>query len=438
MRSLAALLCLMLCLLPPAGARSSPAFTGYDVVRAESEALAEGLTLWRYDLLSREEIPRAQRLRLLVPDASRNPALRFRIGRPEGLVKGLRPVSAQMAWLAAHEPGFRPLAAVNGDFFDMRAGGPLGLTVDQGRALTSGEFGAGWSLGFTAQGQARIGQPRLSLSLSAARSGRTLLQDLPIDALNALRADVEPHQSTPRNAYEARQDNLLTLYTSDYYRSTMARDGGYELRLTGDQALRAGQTLVARVSAVHGPGKVTVAGTAAIPQGMPLGPGRLALSATGDRMDSLRLLQVGDEVSIRCEITAGWEDCVTILGGGRPDGGPLLVLNGAPAEGQPEVDDYQYFYPSAHARTAAGLRKDGSLFLLVAEGYQPGAAEGLSIAELRQLMLDLGADAALNLDGGPSSTLALRGEGGFAAVTSPGRRLETAVGNSLVIGEAAP
>ncbi len=432
-----ALACLLVCLLPWA-ALAAPGFSDYALLRAENQRLAAGLDLWRYELISRSDPARRQLLHVLAPKPEDNPRLRFRVVSREGLVKGLQPTSQGMAWLQQQAPGLRPLAAINGDFFDMRAGGALGLTVDEGRLKQSGEFSQGWSLGFDAQGRARIGQPRLDMRLSAKRQGQTVVADVPIDALNALRADIAPGQSTPNNAYQARMDNHLVLYTSDYYRATMAPDGGYELRLDTEDSLRPDAEVQARVSAVHKSGKVTVAGTAAIPQGMPLGKGHMALSATGPAAEPLRGLRLGDQVSIRADLSPDWSDLPTILGGGRPDGGPLLVKDGHIQPEHPEVDDYQYFYPSAHARTAAGIRPDGSFFLLVAEGYQPGIAEGLSVAELAQIMIDLGADIALNLDGGPSSTLALPTQGGFAAVTSPGRRGETAVGNSLVICEEGP
>lgn len=63
----------------------------------------------------------------------------------------------------------------------------------------------------------------------------------------------------------------------------------------------------------------------------------------------------------------------------------------------------------AHPRTAVGLDASGRwLFLVVAEGRRP-PVQGLSLAQLSALMHSLGADSAINLDGGGSSTLLLRG-----------------------------
>jgi exopolysaccharide biosynthesis protein len=50
--------------------------------------------------------------------------------------------------------------------------------------------------------------------------------------------------------------------------------------------------------------------------------------------------------------------------------------------------------------------------LFVVDGRQPNYSEGMSLPELAQVMLDYGADTALNLDGGGSSTLVMEGNDG--------------------------
>jgi len=181
---------------------------------------------------------------------------------------------------------------------------------------------------------------------------------------------------------------------------------------------------------------VTLAGSDQVPQGTALSQGTMVLSATDDAIATLRQLKKGDVVSIDCVMSPDWADVVTCLGGGRPDGGPLLVRDGQIQPDDLLVEDYQYFY-TANPRTMAGIRRDGSYFFLVTDGYTPGAANGLTVQQLARIALDLGANIALNLDGGPSSTMALREGDAFAVIlnSAGGRRLETAVGNSLVFCE---
>jgi len=411
-------------------------FTGYTLQNLSNAALAPGLDLWEYSLCGFGETPLYQRLHVLEVDPNRIEGLEMMPASKNGQVHGLQKTTESMAWLEARHPELRALAAINGDFFDMSAGGPLGLTMQAGRLMMTSEFPQGWVFGLTADGQARIGQPKVELRFSAVRNGQEILSSITIDALNCLRADVESHQSTPGNAWQARQDNELVLYTPDWYRSTMALDGGYEVRLDVAGDILPNQTLQGKVSGIHNTGKVTLAGSEQVPQGTALSAGTMVLSATGESIVTLRQLKKGDVISIDCMVSPDWADIVTCLGGGRPDGGPLLVRDGQIQPDDRLVEDYQYFYVP-HPRTMVGIRKDGSYFFLLAEGYSPGAASGLTVQQLAQIALDLGADIALNLDGGPSSTMAVRDRNGFTVISNSAnqRRPETAVGNSLVFCE---
>jgi exopolysaccharide biosynthesis protein len=64
------------------------------------------------------------------------------------------------------------------------------------------------------------------------------------------------------------------------------------------------------------------------------------------------------------------------------------------------------FASARHPRTAAGIARNGKrLILAVVDGRQAPYSDGMSLRELANLMLALGARDALNLDGGGSSTL---------------------------------
>jgi exopolysaccharide biosynthesis protein len=64
--------------------------------------------------------------------------------------------------------------------------------------------------------------------------------------------------------------------------------------------------------------------------------------------------------------------------------------------------------PATHPRTAAGRTAEGDLILMVVDGRQP-ASRGVNLQELAYLMAQVGAVDAMNLDGGGSSTLVVRG-----------------------------
>jgi len=84
--------------------------------------------------------------------------------------------------------------------------------------------------------------------------------------------------------------------------------------------------------------------------------------------------------------------------------GPLLVWNS-----QPHSLKKRPFNDLRHPRTAVCLSSK-QVWLLTADGRHQ-EAEGLSLPELTQFLIDQGCPTAINLDGGGSTTMYLEGEG---------------------------
>ncbi|MGY0057545.1 phosphodiester glycosidase family protein [Streptomyces sp. LZ34] len=97
---------------------------------------------------------------------------------------------------------------------------------------------------------------------------------------------------------------------------------------------------------------------------------------------------------------------------------PTLVENGrividAATEGMLDPKDLSFGYAWSNGRqprTMAGLDKRGRLLLVTVDGRQPGVSEGFTLAEGADFMHSLGAEQALNLDGGGSSAMAVGGK----------------------------
>jgi exopolysaccharide biosynthesis protein len=112
-------------------------------------------------------------------------------------------------------------------------------------------------------------------------------------------------------------------------------------------------------------------------------------------------------------------------------GDRMLVVEGEPVEGLDDRD--------ADPRTAIGLDRSGkSLILIVVDGRQPFYSQGATFVELAQILINYGAYAAMNLDGGGSSTLVRQGGDGRAVIlnspiNSHVPRQERPVGNHLGI-----
>jgi hypothetical protein len=75
-----------------------------------------------------------------------------------------------------------------------------------------------------------------------------------------------------------------------------------------------------------------------------------------------------------------------------------------------------------HPRCALGVNED-ELFAVCCDGRRTGVDAGLDLAELARLLLSLGAEDAINLDGGGSATLVHRGHllnRPYSSVDQPG------------------
>ena len=90
-------------------------------------------------------------------------------------------------------------------------------------------------------------------------------------------------------------------------------------------------------------------------------------------------------------------------------GFPLLLLKGARV-GDLEVSERPSFAAERHPRTAVGLDSDGDLlWIVVVDGRQADYSMGMTLPELASLMEVLGVEEAINLDGGGSSVMVLKG-----------------------------
>ncbi len=114
-------------------------------------------------------------------------------------------------------------------------------------------------------------------------------------------------------------------------------------------------------------------------------------------------------------------------------GFPELLKDGAWV-GDLEVSARMTFASVRHPRTAFGYRAGADLaWLVVVDGRQPPYSAGMSLPELTDLLSSLGATDALNLDGGGSSSMVVRGRVMNRPSDATGER---GVANSLWVSDA--
>lgn len=88
------------------------------------------------------------------------------------------------------------------------------------------------------------------------------------------------------------------------------------------------------------------------------------------------------------------------------------------------------------ARVAIGVSKDGVKLILVTVDGRQADSVGASLDELGQMMVELGAERAINLDGGNSTTMFIAGEGGV--VNHPSRGWEREIVTHIGVVAPAP
>jgi hypothetical protein len=139
----------------------------------------------------------------------------------------------------------------------------------------------------------------------------------------------------------------------------------------------------------------------------PIPPDGFVVSGHGRaRQQLLAAFKAGDRVTLRGRLVpasgdARWDGVRHVFGGG-----PRLLANGQYVGGERFTPA---FSERRHPRTAVGRLPDGRVVLLVVGGRQPYHSVGMTLIETAGLLRQMGVTDALNLDGGGSTTLVVRG-----------------------------
>lgn len=274
--------------------------------------------------------------------------------------------------VAAADPpeGSTVVAAVNGGYFDIGATqAPLGAGMSDGRLLTSPDPGFANAVVIDAEGRGSV--RRVAFDGTASLP----LGDLDLDALNT--------SAVPADG--------LGLYTSDW--------GGHpRAHVVYEPGADPGDTAVAEAVISEG----AVERVSDTPGSGPIEEGEQVLVARGSAAERIAALSEGDPVELEHTLTAEGVEPRVVVGGRH-----VLVRDGEPV---PVEDD------SRAPRTAIGFSEDGeAMHVVTADGRNSGHS-GATLAEVAELLAASGAEQALELDGGGSSTLLVREPGGTGPV----------------------
>jgi Phosphodiester glycosidase len=275
-------------------------------------------------------------------------------------------------------------AGVNGGFFAVD-GDPVGALAIDGRVLSEPVNGRSALLvPIDPAARARIAALRFAGSVDAGDASRL------IDGIDRRRGSIpacggrggdRPTQR-PDSALTCTDSSELVLFESRY--GALRPGTGIEALVRGGVVERVGRPRAGRIPA-----------------------GGFVLSGSGDAAEFLRgSLEAGEAADIELGMGEG-QALVT-------GGGPRLLVRGrvavaATAEGFAPLSA-PGFVASRHPRTLAGVKTDGTLLLVTVDGRRPGWSAGVTLPEAARVMRSLGARNALNLDGGGSSGMVVRGE----------------------------
>lgn len=130
-------------------------------------------------------------------------------------------------------------------------------------------------------------------------------------------------------------------------------------------------------------------------QTAPIPEDGLVLMAWGDGANFLKTkFSTGDPIQLDLNFTPDISNLKMLLGGGG-----VLVENGQIPK------SFSHEISGTHPRTAIGFSADKKTLIMVVVDGRQAQSRGMTQRELAELMLNLGAHYALNLDGGGSSTM---------------------------------
>jgi hypothetical protein len=154
--------------------------------------------------------------------------------------------------------------------------------------------------------------------------------------------------------------------------------------------------------------------------GTPIGPGQVIISGNGTTAATVAGLAVGRRVSIALQVDGLPPGMTDGIGGG-----PALVRDGAAVGPAGEtLSSIKLSAPTS--RSAIGQAADGTILLVSAEGAEQHNL-GVSVSELAQIMVGLGAANAMAFDSGKPAQVAI-GDRLLTAV-----RTEPTIPNALVV-----
>jgi exopolysaccharide biosynthesis protein len=281
--------------------------------------------------------------------------------------------------------GHRVVGATNGDFYD-GSGTPIGTQVINGEILKS--INDWQNIGFNFENNTMIENVNFSGKVMKNST------DFNFTGIN-----------------QTRTSNSLILYNYFWGNSTQTNNSGSEILVNPLSGWFVNDTLNCVVENFN-----SGQGNMSIP------PNKAVISGNGTAEQFLiNNIQQGDTIKVILNLLPGLEKLTQLIGGNQ-----RLVTNGIAVGTAGD----------RHPRTSIGFNSDSTmLYLFTIDGRQPGFSAGMTTLELSNYMLEWGIYQGINLDGGGSSTMFVRGEIKNSPSDAGGER---SVSNAIMVVSSAP
>lgn len=292
--------------------------------------------------------------------------------------------------------GDKVVGGINADFFSFYTGISLGCVVSEGRFLSSSVNNN--ALAVLDDGSLYIGTPDIKSTLTYGES--------------------------TYDFYYNKYPQIYSLYIMDstYYESTASTFPSLEIVLAPESDSLYVNTVT----------PCTVTAVAFDTMDSPIPEGSFVLTAPNGHSayDVLQNVQIGDTLSIDVTGSSPWDTARYVIGGGD------IIVKDSQFVSE-TVDEYSD--KVRNARTAVGIREDGSAVFFAVNGKRANYSSGMTLEELANTLISMGAVTVLNLDGGGSTTVGVKhlGEDEMQLVNYPTDGYPRGISNAILFVNTA-